>query len=391
VSRYGTINGGTANARTIVVQAADPDSLFAVAAAAVAAMFAAVPPLVDPVATSVTLTGAGDGHMFFLELEFASAANVSGGADIVESAFFLAADAETLQAQISAYQSLNPILDVHIAGAAKGQRVMALVQFGTLRPSGGPPPIPLTRELYVDPNGDNAFGDGSIINPYQTIQFALDQIPAATTAAQSKQVFLVIVSPADYDEDLSIDIAGKRIILTSPGPWGLGTFDAVDWGPSGTLRSITISGAAVSINGIRPGFAIANFINPGERQSTHQSYLTGARISGQILITATSGLEVDLESHPADLPLQRPVPRDLQRWHELKLSARRAVPLRWSDHCRQLLPHGPMQIQRRLHRAHSNARGPSAGRIRQHLLRRRHDLHRPGGELPTRRVHERAF
>jgi len=155
----------------------------------------------------------------------------------------------------------------------------------------------LVHELYVDPNGSDITGNGSILKPYQTIQFALDQIPAATTAAQSKQVFLIIISPADYDEDLSIDITGKRVILTSPGPWGLGTFDAVDWGPSGTLRNITISGVAASINGIRPGFAIANQINPGERQSTHQSYFTGARISGQILIPATVGsLEIDLEA-----------------------------------------------------------------------------------------------
>jgi hypothetical protein len=120
-----------------VVQAADADSLFLAAQGAFAAAAAIVPPLVDPIITSITLTGAGDGHMFFLELEMAAAANVDGGADVVDVQFLLSATAEDLQKQIAALQSGQPILDVQIAGAAKGQRVMAMVLFGTVRPSGG--------------------------------------------------------------------------------------------------------------------------------------------------------------------------------------------------------------------------------------------------------------
>lgn len=142
----------------------------------------------------------------------------------------------------------------------------------------------------------DALQTGSIINPYRTITQAVDTVPAATTAAESENVGLIVISPYDYDEDLNIDITGRRILLLSWGPWGLGTFDAVDWGPSGTLRNITISGNGTSINGIRTGFGIGTFEQLGRRFSTHQSYFTGARISGDILFTATGGsIEVDLE------------------------------------------------------------------------------------------------
>jgi hypothetical protein len=138
MSRYGTVLGGTANARAFVVQGADPDSLLAAMVAASAALAAVQPPLVDPVTTSLTLTGAGDGHTFVLEVEKAASANVDGGADVIGTPdFLIAATAEELQRQLAAIQSTNAILDVQIAGASKGQRVMAMVVFGTLRPSGG--------------------------------------------------------------------------------------------------------------------------------------------------------------------------------------------------------------------------------------------------------------
>jgi len=133
MSRYGTILGGRANARTAVVQTANAEDLPALASAAIQATFQG---LQNGVATSITLTGAGDGHMFFLELEGADAANVDGGADLVGGQVVMAATAEDLQAQIRALQNTSPVLDVQIAGASKGQRVMALVLYGTLRQSG---------------------------------------------------------------------------------------------------------------------------------------------------------------------------------------------------------------------------------------------------------------
>jgi len=145
------------------------------------------------------------------------------------------------------------------------------------------------RVATVDPaNGDNATGAFGTAKPFKTIQAALSAVPAATDAATSKQVHVIVIAPNDYDEDLAIDLAGKRIILTSWGPWNLGTFNAVDWGPSGTRRNITITGAGASINGIRTGFAIMG-TGFGEGLTTHESYLTRPRISGKIDLSGMTG------------------------------------------------------------------------------------------------------
>jgi hypothetical protein len=176
MSRYGTVLGGTANARCFVAQGADADSLFVAAATAFAAATAIVPPLVDPIITSLTLTGAGDGHMFFLELEFAAAANVDGGADVTGVQFLLSSTAEDLQKQIAALQNASPILDTQIAGAAKGQRVMALVLFGTVRVSGCAPVL-LQYNLLESPD----------IAPLtvESVLILTDSIPATATAVDA--------------------------------------------------------------------------------------------------------------------------------------------------------------------------------------------------------------
>jgi hypothetical protein len=134
MSRYGTVLGGTANAITAVIQSENADDMIPLIVAAVGPLLVGV---VDPVATSLTLTGAGDGHMFFLELEGAASANVDGGARITNAQFFVAATAEALQAQLASMQFNQPIFDVQIAGSSKGQRVMAMVLFGTVQSSGG--------------------------------------------------------------------------------------------------------------------------------------------------------------------------------------------------------------------------------------------------------------
>ena len=137
MSRYGTVLGGTANARTAVVQSANADDMIPLIIATVAPLLVGID---DPVATSLTLTGAGDGHMFFLEIEGAASANVDGGARITGAQFFVASDAATLQAQLASMQFSQPIFDVQIAGSAKGQRVMAMVLFGTVAGGGGANP-----------------------------------------------------------------------------------------------------------------------------------------------------------------------------------------------------------------------------------------------------------
>jgi len=136
MSRFGTILGGTANAVGYVVQGATPEVLLAASGAAGLKTFGMMR---DPVVTSITLTGAGDGHMFFLEVEGAESVNADGGiqANSLSGQVFLGADAETLTAELLSVQNTSPVVDVQIAGAAKGQRVMGIVICGTLRGGGG--------------------------------------------------------------------------------------------------------------------------------------------------------------------------------------------------------------------------------------------------------------
>jgi hypothetical protein len=144
---------------------------------------------------------------------------------------------------------------------------------------------------YVDPvNGDDATGEIGSVKAFSTIQAFLDAVPAGNDSASARNVFTAIISPGDYDEDLAIDIARKRIVLTGPGSWNLGTFDAANWGPSGARRNITVTGSLANIDGIRPGLVIASFLPVSEAMTTHESYLTKPRISGKIDLTGASGI-----------------------------------------------------------------------------------------------------
>jgi len=152
----------------------------------------------------------------------------------------------------------------------------------TIPGSGG-----LDHTALVDPvNGNDATGAfGTFSTAFATIQAALDAIPtpAIGDGAASRQVWTIIISPDDYDEDLAVDLTRKRIILASAGPWGLGTFGSVDWAPSGVRRNITITTTDAVINdGIRNGFSIQPMLPAGEGLTTHQAYLTRPRISGKI-------------------------------------------------------------------------------------------------------------
>jgi len=151
---------------------------------------------------------------------------------------------------------------------------------------------------YVDlENGNDASGAIGSNRAFKTIQAFLDAVPAGNDPVSARNVFTAIIAPGDYDEDLSIDIARKRIVLTGPGSWNLGTFDAADWGPSGTRRNITVTGSLANIDGIRPGLAITSSVPVGEAMSTHQSYLTKPRISGKIDFSGAAGIgsiELDL-------------------------------------------------------------------------------------------------
>ncbi|MGH8898205.1 MAG: hypothetical protein ACRDZ4_14590 [Egibacteraceae bacterium] len=151
----------------------------------------------------------------------------------------------------------------------------------------------------VDPDdGNDATGTfGDLGKPFKTIQAAISAVPtpAIGDSAASRNVWTILVSPADYDEDLAVDITRKRIILASWGPWGLGTFGSADWAPSGTRRNITLTTTDATINdGIRNGFSIQPMFPAGEGLTTHQSYLTRPRISGKIDVSGVTGPSLEL-------------------------------------------------------------------------------------------------
>lgn len=144
---------------------------------------------------------------------------------------------------------------------------------------------------YVDPvSGDDATGEIGTSRAFATIQGFLDAVPQGDDSASARNVFTAQISPGDYDEDLAVDISRKRIVLTGPGSWNLGQFNGVDWGPSGTPRNIVVTGSTPEIDGIRSGLVITNNLPLTEAWTTHESYLTRPRISGQIDLSGIVGL-----------------------------------------------------------------------------------------------------
>jgi hypothetical protein len=135
------------------------------------------------------------------------------------------------------------------------------------------------------------------VNNYlRTIQAFIDAVPSGDDSAKARNVYTAIIAPGDYDEDLTIDISRRRIVLTGFGPWNLGQFQAPDWGPSGTPRNIVVTGSNPNVDSIRPGLVISTYLDSlGEAMTTHQSYLTKPRISGMIDLTGASGIGSSVE------------------------------------------------------------------------------------------------
>jgi hypothetical protein len=159
--------------------------------------------------------------------------------------------------------------------------------------------VPYRNTCLVDPvSGSDVTGTfGNLALPFLTIQAAISAVPtpAIGDSAASRNVFVIIIAPNDYDEDLAVDITRKRIILASWGPWGLGTFSTADWAPSGVRRNITITTSDAIINdGIRNGFSIQPMFPAGEGLTTHQSYFTRPRISGKIDCSGVTGPSFEL-------------------------------------------------------------------------------------------------
>jgi hypothetical protein len=86
---------------------------------------------------------------------------------------------------------------------------------------GGPTGIvsPLTQTIFVDVNTTSTIQDGSIVNPYSSIQAAVNTIPPGTTEADKRRSFTIFVASGLYPENgnLIINSNNNQIDLVALG------------------------------------------------------------------------------------------------------------------------------------------------------------------------------
>jgi pectin methylesterase-like acyl-CoA thioesterase len=66
----------------------------------------------------------------------------------------------------------------------------------------------------VDGGAASLTPDGSLNNPYVTIQAAVDAVPIPATVADSANDWMILIAPGDYDEDVAIK-GPRRLALSS--------------------------------------------------------------------------------------------------------------------------------------------------------------------------------
>lgn len=135
--------------------------------------------------------------------------------------------------------------------------------------------------------GGDAVSSPTTTATFTTIQAALNAIPTGTTSTNIRKVYTILIPQGTYDEDLTIDITNCHIQLLALGPVNLGLFNNTFWAASNS-RSITINCTSSGIDSIRPTLGIGTYIPYGTNQTTHPSYSTGFRISGNITWNVTS-------------------------------------------------------------------------------------------------------
>jgi len=148
--------------------------------------------------------------------------------------------------------------------------------------------IPLTQVLYVDKGGNDSTGTGNIDEPYLTIQKALNMIPVSTNSTEMRRVYIIKVMPGTYDEELSIDIGRKKVVILPEGIVNVGTFGGSNWAVSGTPRNINVTCSLTSLDSIRPSLSIIAPI-AATNYGTHQLYGHAFRLSGTLNLSNSTG------------------------------------------------------------------------------------------------------
>ncbi len=102
----------------------------------------------------------------------------------------------------------------------------------------------LTRVSFVDAGSTSVAPDGSLDNPFQSIQAAVDAVPTPATDVASTEDWVILIAPGDYDEDVTI--AGfVRLALLGIGGFRLGRYSVsgglqanIVAAPTATPRSV---------------------------------------------------------------------------------------------------------------------------------------------------------
>jgi len=141
--------------------------------------------------------------------------------------------------------------------------------------------LPFTFDIFVDGGTviDPTTADGSISKPFKTIQSAIDSI-IALPFGNEYDVYTVLITGGQYDENLTILGNDKRIALVGLGHVSLGT--------QGSTRNInwTVSGSSTTVS---PALSLKT-INSTFRSGTGKFFVTGG------IATANSTTKVlDLE------------------------------------------------------------------------------------------------
>jgi len=161
---------------------------------------------------------------------------------------------------------------------------------------------PLHRVWYVDKDTASTNQDGSIQNPYDSIQDAVNAIGAATSAATFQEAHEIIVNSGTYTENLTIP--HRALTITGRGVKIDGNIlreiaDEEEFGVSSstwraclTLNGMT--GTRDTHNGNRQGIRVTGTYTEAVKSgmtgyTTHDLAFFGARIDGAITIGADVG------------------------------------------------------------------------------------------------------
>jgi len=132
-------------------------------------------------------------------------------------------------------------------------------------------------------SGGDATGSPTTVGIYETIQEAVNAIPAGTTSDSIRTVYTVLIPPGTYDEDINVDITNRHIELTALGAVNIGLFNNTFWAASNT-RNITITCSSTAIDSIRSTFGMGTYIPYATASTTHPAYSTAFRLSGSVFI-----------------------------------------------------------------------------------------------------------